>query len=138
YGRDELAILNMVKQGIFGELIHCQCGYEHDLRRQLATGIEQRHYRIHHYLKRNGDNYPTHGLGPVAKLLGINRGNQFLTLTSVASKARGIRNWAADHLGNEHPMASAEVAQGDIVTTMIRCANGETILVTLDTTLPRP
>lgn len=138
YGRKELAVWNMVKQGLFGELIHCQGGYEHDLRKQIATGKENRHYRIHHYLHRNVDNYPTHGLGPVAKCLRINNGNRFLTLTSMASKSRGVRNWAADHLGQDHPMANAELAQGDIVTTMIKCAHGETILLTLDTTLPRP
>ena len=138
YGRDELMLLNMVKQGLFGEVVHCQCGYEHDLRQSLATGLEKDHYRIHHYLHRNGDNYPTHGLGPMSKLLRINRGNQFLTLTSMSSKARGLNAWAKANLGADHPVARARVAQGDIVTTMIKCANGETILLTLDTTLPRP
>ncbi|WP_317891261.1 Gfo/Idh/MocA family protein [Paenibacillus oceani] len=138
YGRDELAVLNMVKKGLFGELIHCQCGYEHDLRKGLAMDIDKRHYRVHHYLKRNGDNYPTHGLGPAAKCLNINRGNQFLTLTSMSSKARGLREWAVDNLGGDHPMTRVDVAQGDIVNTIIKCAGGETILLTLDTTLPRP
>ena len=138
YGRTELALLNMVKQGVFGELIHCQCGYEHDLRRSLITGYDNGHYRIHHYLHRNGDNYPTHGIGPVAKYLNINRGNQFLTLTSMSSKSRGLREWVAEHLGNNHPLARADVRQGDIVTTIIKCAHGETIVLNLDTTLPRP
>lgn len=138
YGRDEMAILNMVKQGVFGEIIHCQAGYEHDLRKSLAMGIENKHYRIHHYLNRNGDNYPTHGLGPIAKCLNINRGNQFLTLTSMSSKSKGLREWSAENLGKEHAMAHTDYAQGDIVTTMIKCAHGETILLTLDTTLPRP
>jgi hypothetical protein len=138
YGRDEMAILNMAKQGLFGELVHCQCGYEHDLRKSLTDGYDSGHYRIHHYLHRNGDNYPTHGLGPVAKLLNINRGNQFLTLTSMASKARGIREWARANQEEGHPLREAELALGDIVTTMIKCAHGETILITLDTSLPRP
>lgn len=138
YGREEMALLNMVKQGLFGEIIHCQGGYEHDLRDEVACGVENRHYRIHNYLRRNGDIYPTHGIGPIAKYLDINRGNRFLCLSSVSSKARGINAWAREHLGPDHPAAQADFAQGDIVTTMIRCARGETILLTHDTTLPRP
>lgn len=138
YGREELALLNMVRQGLFGELIHCQGAYEHDLRDEVALGIENRHYRIHNYKLRNGDVYPTHGLGPVAKCLNINRGNRFVALSSMASKSRGINLWAAEHLGPEHPSAKTNIALGDVVTTMIRCANGETILLTHDTSLPRP
>jgi len=138
YGRNEMAILNMIKQGVFGELIHCQCGYEHDLRDEVALGMENRHYRIHNYKNRNGDIYPTHGLGPTSKYLNINRGNRFLTLTSVASKARGVHDWIIRHLGTEHPLASVEFNQGDIVTTMLKCAHGETIVMIHDTTLPRP
>lgn len=138
YGRNEMALLNMVKKQLFGELIHCQCGYEHDLRRQVVMGEENKHNRFALYSHRNGDNYPTHGLGPVAKYLNINRGNRFLTLSSISSKSRGLRDWATRHLGKEHPLAHREFAQGDIVTTMIKCAHGETILLTLDTTLPRP
>src|SRR5699024_11747313 len=76
YGRDEMAVLNMVRQGIFGELIHCQGGDQHDLRDVLIEGFESNQYRIQHYINRDGDNYPTHGLGPLAKCLNINRGNQ--------------------------------------------------------------
>jgi predicted dehydrogenase len=138
YGRNEMAILNMVKKDMLGELIHCQGGYEHDLRDEVAMGKENRHYRIHNYLNRNGDVYPTHELGPIAKFLKINRGNRFLALTSMSSKSRGLHEWAADNLGKEHILANTEFAQGDIVTTMIKCAHGETILLIHDTTLPRP
>jgi predicted dehydrogenase len=138
YGREEMALLNMVKKGLFGELVHCQCGYEHDLREEVGKGLENRHYRIHNYLNRNGEVYPTHGLGPMSMLLGINRGNRMLTLTSMASKSRGLREWAGEHLGADHPLSHAEFAMGDVVTTMIKCAHGETILLTHDTTLPRP
>jgi predicted dehydrogenase len=138
YGRNEMAILNMVKKNLLGELIHCQCGYEHDLRDEIGRGIENRHYRIHNYLHRNGDLYPTHGLGPIAKLLNINKGNRFMTLTSMASKARGLHEWVRDNLGKDHPMSEIVFPKGDIVTTMIKCAKGETILIVHDTTLPRP
>lgn len=138
YGREELAILNMVKQGIFGELIHCQCGYEHDLREEVAFGRENRHNRYYNYLHRNGELYPIHGLGPISKILDINRGNRLVTLTSMASKARGIRDWATEKFGETSELAKTEFAQGDIVTTMIKCAGGETIQLIHDTTLPRP
>ena len=138
YGRNEMAMLNIVKQGVFGEVIHCQCGYQHDLREHIGTGKERNHYRIHHYLHRNGDLYPTHGLGPVAKILNINRGNRFIKLSAMSSKARGLHTWLAGHYGEDHEMAKAEITQGDIVTTMIECAHGETVLIIHDTTLPRP
>lgn len=138
YGRRELAVMNMVKQGIFGELVHCQCGYLHDLRKGLVKGRERNHFRVEHHIKRNGDLYPTHGLGPVAKHLDINRGNRFLTLSSIASKARGLREWAVSNLGEGHPMSRREYTKGDIITTMLKCAHGETVLVVHDTSLPRP
>jgi predicted dehydrogenase len=138
YGRDELAVFNMVKQGLLGELIHCACGYEHDLRDEVALGEQTKHNRYHNYLHRNGELYPIHGLGPVSKTLGINRGNRLVSLTSMASKARGIKHWAAEQFGENAPLAKMEFAQGDIVTTMIKCAGGETIQIIHDTTLPRP
>jgi hypothetical protein len=138
YGRHEMAVLNMVKQGLFGELIHCQGGYEHDLRDEIALGDETRHYRLEQYLHRNGELYPTHEIGPIAKYLDIHRGNRFMTLVSMSSKARGLREWIVDRYGENHPKAKWEFMQGDIVTTMIRCARGETILLIHDTTLPRP
>ncbi|MBP1992745.1 Gfo/Idh/MocA family protein [Paenibacillus eucommiae] len=138
YGREEMTLLNMVKKGIFGQLVHCQGGYEHDVREAVAKGRENRNGCIDHYVKRNADTYPTHGLGPVAKYLGINRGNQFMTLTSMASKSQGLKQWIKQNLDKEHPMAEMDIAQGDIITTMIKCANGETILLVHDTTLPRP
>ncbi|MBP1992750.1 Gfo/Idh/MocA family protein [Paenibacillus eucommiae] len=136
YGREEMTLFNMVRKGLFGQLVHCQGGYEHDLREEIAKEGENRF--IDHYVKRNADTYPTHGLGPVAKYLGINRGNQFLTLSSMASKSRGLKRWMEHNLDKEHPLREREITQGDIVTTMIKCANGETILLVLDTTLPRP
>lgn len=138
YGREEMAVLNMVKKGLFGELIHCQCGYQHDLRDEVALGVENRHYRLQNYLNRDGDVYPTHGIGPMAKYLGINRGNRFVTLSSMSTKARGINAWAVEHLGEDHIAATSNFALGDVVTTMIKCLNGETVLIVHDTSLPRP
>ncbi len=152
YRRDVLAVLNMVRQNQFGEINHLQCGYQHDLRgikfnngTSNGTGVEfgakgfsEAHWRTQHSVDRNGDLYPTHGLGPVAELININRGNQFLYLTSMASPARGLHQYVVEKGGADHPNAKVQFKLGDVVQTMIKCANGETILITHDTNLPRP
>ena len=135
YGERELAVLNMVKEGLFGEIVHCEGGYCHDLRDEVATGRENRHYRLDEYLNYNRENYPSHELGPIMRVLDVNRSNRLVSLASFASKARGINEWAKT---NKPEMADTKFAQGDVVTTVIKCANGETIVLSLDTTLPRP
>ncbi len=77
YGEYELMTLRMVREGIFGGIVHCEGGYHHDLREEVAFGKENRHYRLKNYLERNCENYPTHEIGPIAKVLDINRGNLF-------------------------------------------------------------
>lgn len=137
YGRDELMVLNMVRQGVFGEIVHCQGGYRHDLRDEIAGGRENRHYRFRNYLHRNCENYPTHELGPIANVLDINRGNRMLSLVSVASKAVGLHEYLVREKGEGYDASRMQFMQGDVVTTIIKCAHGETICLTLDTTLPR-
>ena len=153
YRRDVMAVLNMVRQGLFGEIVHLQCGYQHDLRpvkfndgKQPHGGgvefgekaISEARWRTQHSVERNGDLYPTHGLGPVAEMININRGNQFLYLTSMASKGLGLHKYVVDRGGKDHPNAKVNFKLGDVVQTMIKCANGETILITHDTNSPRP
>lgn len=138
YDRIELMIMNMVRQGVFGEIVHCTGGYGHDLRSQISAGEKERHYRLRNYLKRNCDNYPTHQLGPICKVLDINRGNRMVALSSMASKAAGLNEYNRGPMAKEEKLADAKFAQGDIVTTIIKCAGGETISLVLDTTLPRP
>lgn len=133
YGKRELMALRMAREGVLGEIVHCAGGYQHDLRQEIAGGEENRHYRLRNYLGRNCENYPTHELGPIAKLLKINDGNRMLTLTSTASAAKGMQAYMAEKTGE----TDWHFAQGDVVTTVIRCANGQTITLTLDTTLPR-
>ena len=135
YDRRELALLNMIKQGVFGEVVHCQGGYAHDLRDEVGNGDRTHHYRQPHFLLRNGELYPTHEMGPIAKYLGINRGNRILTLSAMASKARGLHAWLAKHRPD---LADRPVNEADVVTSMLKCANGETIVLTHDCTLPRP
>lgn len=138
YGREELMVLNMVRQGIFGEIVHCEGGYQHDLRSEVSFGRENRHYRLRNYMHRNCENYPTHELGPIAKVLNINRGNRMVSLTSTASCSHGLNEYLKHEKGNEYDISDYPFAQGDIITTIIRCAHGETIRLTLDTCLPRP
>jgi hypothetical protein len=152
YRRDVLAVLNMVRQGLFGEMTYAHCGYEHDLRnikfndgKGHGVGAEfgknaysEARWRTQHSVDRNGDLYPTHGLGPVAHWLNINRGNQFVRLTSMATKSRGLHKYVVDKGGENHPNAKVNFKLGDVVTTMIECANGENIVIIHDTNSPRP
>jgi hypothetical protein len=153
YRRDVMAVLNMVRQGLLGELVHLQGGYQHDLREvKFNNGLQaygggcefgdkgwtEARWRTHHSIYRNGDLYPTHGIGPVAQYININRGNRFLNLSSFSSKARGLHDHIVKKCGPDHPSAKVAFKLGDVVTTSISCANGETILLQHDTSLPRP
>lgn len=153
YRRDVMAVLNMVRQGLFGEMIHLQGGYQHDLRdvkfndgtKAYGGGCEigdkawsEARWRTHHSIYRNGDLYPTHGIGPIAHCININRGNRFVNLASFSTKARGLHQHVIKKCGPDHPNAKISFKLGDVVTTSISCANGETILLQHDTNLPRP
>ena len=153
YRRDVLAVLNMVKQNVFGELLHFTCGYQHDLRHVKLNdgktaygkgvefgdkGISESVWRTQHSLLRNADVYPTHGLGPVAVMADVNRGNRFLSLTSHATKAIGLNKYIVDNGGKNHPNAKLKWKQGDIITSTIETANGETIIVTHNVNTPHP
>lgn len=137
YGRREMMTLNMAEHGFFGELVHCEGCYAHDLRKEVAFGKEDRHYRLRNYLTRNCENYPTHDLGPIAKVLKINHGNKLVSLASFASKSAGLRDYIKANKPADDVLQNAKFAQGDIITTVLKCANGETIILKLDTTLPR-
>ena len=155
YRRDVMAVLNMARKGLFGELMHAQGGYQHDLRGVLFndgvtaynSGVEfgpkaysEAQWRTNHYVNRNGELYPTHGLGPVAVMLDVNRGNRMTKLSSVSTKARGLHKYIVEHPkgGESHPNAKIKFKEGDIVNTQVQCANGETILLTHDTSMQRP
>jgi predicted dehydrogenase len=153
YRRDVMAVLNMVRNNVFGELIHLQGGYQHDLREVKFNngvdpygggvefgekGFSEAQWRTQHSVMRNGDLYPTHGVGPLAMMLNINRGNRFTEMVSYSSKARGLHDYILKKGGEQHPNSKVEFKLGDVVTTMIKCVNGETILLQHDTNLPRP
>jgi predicted dehydrogenase len=138
YDRAEMMILNMVKKGLFGELLHVEGGYLHDLRDVKHDMNGEGVWRRAHAMKRNGDLYPTHGLGPVAQCLNINRGNYFESLVSFGTKTRGLHRYAVEHFGSGSPQAREQYTLSDVVTTLIRTMNGETIILKHDTSSPRP
>ncbi len=139
YDRTELMVLNMVRKGLFGDLLHAECGYLHDLR-ELKTSptyyVER--WRIYHSIARNADLYPCHGLGPIAQCLNINRGNQFDFLVSMSCNSGGLATFAAREFGPDHEWATQQYALGDVQNTLIRTTGGQTIIVTHDTNTPRP
>ncbi len=137
YGRRELMALNMAQQGVFGEIVFCAGAYMHDLRSEVAFGVENRHYRLEKYKTHNAENYPTHELGPISKILGINHGNRFVSLTSTASKASGLHEYILKNKADDEELKRTKFKQGDVVTTVITCEQGQTIRLTLNTTLPR-
>jgi Predicted dehydrogenases and related proteins len=156
YRRDVMAALQMVRQGLFGELVHLQAGYQHDLRgvkfnsgdpnQPYDSGVEfgpkgwsEARWRTEHSVERNGELYPSHGIGPCAMYTGINRGNRFTHINAFATKARGLHEYTvAKSGGTTHPSTKVKFKLGDIVTTTLACENGETILLQHDTSLPRP
>jgi len=153
YRRDIMAVLNMVRQNVFGELLHFRCGYQHDLRFVKLNdgktaygkgvefgdkGISESAWRTQHSLLRNADVYPTHGMGPIATMCNINRGNRLMSISSMASKGVGLHNYIVKNGGADHPNAKLKFKQGDIITSMIETANEETIIVTHDCNSPRP
>jgi hypothetical protein len=152
YRRDVMAVLNMVRQNVFGELVHLQGGYEHDLRGVLfndgknfdGKGVEfgpktvgEAQWRTQWNIERNGDIYPTHSVGPLMHYANINSGNRFTNLVSFASKSPGLNSFI-NKVSPGHPNSKIKFKNGDIITTMLNCANGETVLLTHDTHLPRP
>ncbi len=149
YGRFEMSALRMVKEGLFGEIVHCDGAYCHylptaDFFVRTTNGeydpngeIDLKHYRLAEYKNRCLENYPTHELGPISKCLNINKGNRIVSLSSFASKARGLETYMEAHVPKSHPFSGQPFKQGDIVKTIMTCADGSTIHITLDTTLPR-
>ncbi|MBR3503770.1 MAG: Gfo/Idh/MocA family oxidoreductase [Clostridia bacterium] len=137
YGRNELAVMNMVRQGLFGRVVYAECGYCHDLRAHIAMLT---HQRMNNNLLRNGDLYPTHGVGPMAKLLNINRGNRFVSLVSMSTPALGEQDYLQRN-DPDHPLADprrVRYACGDVTTSLVKCAGGEVLMIRHSVSLPQP
>ena len=138
FDRFELLCTSLARNDRLGRVMYCHGSYAHELRDEILCGNVRRHYRLRNYLYRNCENYPTHELGPIAKLLNINRGNKMLALTSVATKSGvGLELATTDERCPDPDLQGKPFAQGDIVVTTITCANGEVITLRLDTSLPR-
>jgi len=129
YDRTEMLILNMVRQGVLGELLHAECGYMHDLRSLLLGDDGESLWRLAHGEQRNGDLYPTHGVGPVAQWMNINRGNRFTRLVSMGTQSLGLNLYAEKQFGPDSPEARRRYAESDIVTTLIQTAMGQTVMI---------
>ena len=138
YGRREMMILNRVRKGLLGEIMHAECGYLHDLRAEKFSRESEGLWRRDHSIKRNGNLYPTHGLGPVAQCMDVNRGDRFDYLVSMSSNSRGLYQYAQGHFPPGAPERKEEYALGDVNVSLIRTVRGRTIFLSHDCNLPRP
>jgi hypothetical protein len=138
YSSRALLTLNIVRNGLLGEIVHGMGGYLHDLRALKFSGEHEGLWRPQHSMERNGNLYPTHGLGPIAECMNINRGDTFDHMVSMSSKTRGLHAFAVEHFGPDSPEARINFALGDINTSLIKTAKGCTIVLIHDTNLPRP
>lgn len=138
YGYTELLVLNMVRAGLFGDLLHGEAGYLHDLREILFEDRSEGLWRRFPHTKLNGNLYPTHGLGPVANYMGINRGDRFDYMVSMSSPERGLDRWREKHVPKDSPKWKETYICGDINTSLIKTANGLTIDLGHDVVNARP
>ena len=138
YGRMEMLAFHLVRKGLFGEIVHAEGGYLHDLRDIKFSKEGEGLWRRAWSSKLNGNLYPTHGLGPVANCMDINRGDRFDYLVSMSGPSRGLQNWAADHFPPDSRERKERFVLGDVNVTLVKTAQGKTIFVAHDTNLPRP
>jgi len=139
YGRDELLFLNMCRKGVFGELLHGEAAYIHELRSQMNDGNTTGSWRTYHYANRNGNLYPTHGLGPVAQYMNLCRtDDNFGRITSFSTPSRGRALYAKKHFPADHKWNKLEFKGGDLSTSIIKTTMGKTIMCQWDETSPRP
>lgn len=138
YGQSELAVLNATRQGAFGEILHAEGGYLHDLQAVKFDTNSEGAWRTKYSVMWDGNLYPTHGLGPVAQCMNINRGDKFDRIVSMSTPARGLAMYATEKFGKDDPRAKVDYKCGDINTSLIQTARGKTIMVQHATNLPRP
>jgi hypothetical protein len=138
YDRIEMLVFHMVRKGLFGELVHGECGYLHDLRGVKFSKGGEGLWRREHSVTRNGNLYPTHGLGPIAQCMNINRGDQFDYVVSMSSPSLGLQLYQKEHLPEDDPRRDETYVLGDVNTTLIKTKLGRTIKVVHDCNLPRP
>jgi len=138
YDRPEMMVLNIVQKGLFGEVLHAEGGYLHDLREIKWEKKDEGLWRRAWSRKLDGNLYPTHGLGPVANCLDINRGDRLDYLVSMSGPSRGLQDWAREHFPEGSPERQEKFVLGDVNTSLIKTVLGKTIVVQHCTNLPRP
>jgi hypothetical protein len=138
YGWSEMMVLNMVKAGMFGELLHAECAYNHDLRGIVNEGRSEGLWRRAWHTKVNGNLYPTHGLGPVANYYGVNRGDKFDFLVSMSSPSVGLNEYREKTVPKDSPKWKEKYICGDVNTSLLRTAKGRTIMLQHNVSTPRP
>ena len=138
YGENETLVLNMVRAGLFGDLLYGEAAYLHDLRDELFSDKGEGLWRRTAHTERDGNLYPTHGLGPVANYMGINRGDRFDYLVSMSTPARGLAAYREQHIPRDSPKWRERYVNGDLCTSLIKTANGLTINLQHDTSNPHP
>ena len=138
YDRREMLTFVLAQRGLLGELLHGECGYLHDLRAIKFGRDSEGLWRRAHSVRRNGNLYPTHGLGPIAQCMNVNRGNRFDYVVSMSGNSRGLQLYAAEHLAADDPRRKETYKLGDVNTTLIRTVAGQTIFLSHDTNSPRP
>ncbi len=139
YGDSELFVLNLARQGFFGELKHAECAYIHDLREEQmfrlgAEGAWRRNY--HTFI--DGNLYPTHGLGPVAQYLGTNRGDAFDYVVSMSSPEHNLTMYRDKHQPNGGRHKDEKYICGDMNTSLLKTKLGRSIMIQHDVVSPRP
>jgi predicted dehydrogenase len=138
YGYNELLVLQMVRAGLFGELKHGGAAYNHDLRSILFETKDEGLWRRFAHTNRNGNLYPTHGLGPVAWYLDIHRGDRFDYLVSMSTRELGLTKWREDHVPKDDPRWKEKYVNGDLNVSLIKTVRGRTIRLEHDVSSPRP
>lgn len=138
YDFNETLVLNLVRDGVFGEITHGEAAYLHDLRTILNEGRSEGLWRRAWHTRLNGNLYPTHGLGPVANYMNINRGDRFDYLVSMSSPSRSLDLYREQTVPKDSPKWKEKYIAGDMNTTMIKTVKGLTIKVQHDTSTPRP
>lgn len=138
YGYNETLILRMVHEGLFGDLLYGEGAYIHDLREELFSNQGEGLWRRNFHTQGNGNLYPTHGLGPVANYMSIQRGDRFDYIVSVSTPQRGLDLYRKAHLADTDPRWAERYVTGDMNTSIIKTANGLSITLKHDTSNPHP
>lgn len=138
YDRFELMMLVLVRQGLLGEPLHGEAAYLHDLREVKFAADGEGLWRRGWAMTHNGNLYPTHGLGPIANCLDINRGDRLASVVSFSSPSRGLQQWQAEHLAADDPRRRERYVLGDQNVSLIQTARGRTIYLAHNTHNPRP